>query len=80
MQAFEYLQDLIKKNNIMQKYKVFAQILKIKSFNDFDKFILTSDSTTFFQKIFSVKNNIGRTHKIIWVLGLKIKLRVRKDS
>lgn len=80
VQAFEHLKNLIKNNTIMQKYKVFAQILKIKSFNDFDKFILTSDNGTFLQKIFSVKNNIGRTHKIIWVLGLKIKLRVRKDS
>ena len=79
----------IKRDSVLDKYSNSSNIIKIyKAFQEYKKFkklinnILGKKNNYkyFLEKIFSVKNSPSKKHKILTILGIKIKLKRKKSK
>lgn len=71
-----YIQKLkIKKTDFVDKYSysIFISLQKSENYKHFEK--LMNNFNSFWERIFSVKNSKNSNHKVITILGLRIKIR-----
>ena len=75
--AFELIKDYINKNNFLLINKDFKVLSKKNKFSKFDKYYF-EDHVSFLQKIFSIRKDKLKTHKILRILGFKIKFKIKR--
>ena len=79
-QAFVYIKDFVNKNKILLSNKGFEKINFANSVEDLEEIFNVYDiNLKWYQQLFSIKNSTDKSHKIIYILGLKFSIR-RKNN
>ena len=72
--AYLLIKQLIEKNPMLLEYEEFVEINNTRTIEEFEKTFYKQKVSTL-EKIFSIKNNYQKTHKVLRILGIKINIK-----
>lgn len=74
-QMYKHIKNFIKKYKILSKSEYFRNIEQCRNYFEFNNYLNPADKINLSELILSFKNTKDKRHKVITVLGLKIKIK-----